>query len=73
MLGGVQFRVAGLNVRLIVLELTKVAEPENEAAQVRGPSGLVTVVLKLPFESPTAGIESVIVNAGLQVGVTFIE
>ena len=73
MFGGVQFRLARLNVMFTVLKPNKVAEPENEVAQVRGPSGLVTVVLKLPFESPTAGIESVIVNAGLQLGMTSIE
>ena len=73
MLGGEQFKVAGLNEMFIVLNPAKVAEPENEVAQVRGPSDLLTVVLKLPLELAVTGIESLIVNAWIQVGMTSIE
>ena len=72
-LGGAQFKFAGLKVMSIVLNPSRVAVPENEVAQGRGPSDLVTVALKLPLLGAVKGIESVMVNAELQDGMTSIE
>jgi hypothetical protein len=45
-----QLRVLGEKVMGMVLSPTKVAEPEKVLVPVRGPSGFVIQVLKVPFE-----------------------
>jgi hypothetical protein len=48
------------------------AVPDKEKLLVKGPSGFVTVVLKVRFWSGVTGIESVMVIAGPEVGVRVI-
>jgi hypothetical protein len=72
MFGGAQFKFAGLNVMFMVLNLSRVALPTNEVAQMRGPSDLVTVSLKVPLFGAVKAIESVMVNAELQVETSMV-
>src|ERR1700751_5713596 len=61
MLGLGQFKVAGLNVIFMVLNPTKVAEPDSVTLPVRGPSDWVIVVLKFPLAGPVKEIELLMV------------
>jgi hypothetical protein len=71
--GAEQFRLLGEKLIGIVFNPTKVADPENVVEHVRGPSGWVSVVLKVPFPGATKEIEFVMVIVEEQVGMTSIE
>ena len=65
-----QVRVLGEKVIGMVLNPTRVAEPENVTLPLRGPSGCCDIlVLKVPLEGATKVIELLIVTGEPKLGV----